>query len=64
MKKYFMFLITLVVLFAAVITQISEYKALPKPNFREPFLEFTSSKFGQIKALFGWIILYQLKTQS
>lgn len=49
MKKYFMFLFTLVVLFATVITQISEYKALPKPNFREPFLEFTSSKFGRIK---------------
>jgi len=49
MKKYFMFLFTLVVVFATVITQISEYKALPKPNFREPFLEFTSSKFGQIK---------------
>ena len=49
MKKYFMFILTLVVLFATVITQISEYKALPKPNFQEPFLEFSSSRFGQIK---------------
>ncbi|KLU64800.1 hypothetical protein DEAC_c31280 [Desulfosporosinus acididurans] len=49
MKKYLMALFTLIVLLATVITQISEYKALPKPTFREPFLEFTSAKFGQIK---------------
>ncbi|KGK91096.1 hypothetical protein DP73_05520 [Desulfosporosinus sp. HMP52] len=49
MKKYFMFFFTFVVLLATVFTQLSTYRALPKPNFREPFLEFTSSKFGQIK---------------
>ena len=49
MKKYVMFLLTLAVLLATVITQISANKALAKPNFREPFLEFTSPKFGQIK---------------
>ncbi|MBC2724506.1 MAG: hypothetical protein HGJ98_09490 [Desulfosporosinus sp.] len=51
MKKYFMFLFTLVVLLATVFTQISTYKALPKPDFREPFLELTSLKFGQIKTI-------------
>ena len=51
MKKYLMFLLTLVVLLATVITQISANKALPKPSFREPFLELTSPKFGQIKAI-------------
>ncbi|MGC7873375.1 hypothetical protein ACPUYX_17860 [Desulfosporosinus sp. SYSU MS00001] len=49
MKKYLMALFTLIILLATVITQISAYKALPKPNFREPFLKFTSAKFGQIK---------------
>jgi len=44
-----MFLLTIVVLFTTVVTQISANKALPKPNFREPFLEFISPKFGQIK---------------
>ncbi|AFM39416.1 hypothetical protein Desaci_0346 [Desulfosporosinus acidiphilus SJ4] len=51
MKKYLMFLLTLAVLIAAVITQISAYTALPKPNLREPFLKFTSPKFGQIKTM-------------
>ncbi|MDR3599675.1 MAG: hypothetical protein P4L49_04215, partial [Desulfosporosinus sp.] len=51
MKKYLMFLLTLAVLIATVITQISAYKVLSKPNFREPFLEFTSPKFGQIKTI-------------
>jgi len=49
MKKYIMCLFTLVVLFATVITQISDHKTLPNPDFREPFLEINSSKFGQIK---------------
>jgi hypothetical protein len=49
MKKYLMFLLTLAVLLATVITQISANKTLAKPNFREPFLEFSSPKFGQIK---------------
>ncbi|MHB8075949.1 hypothetical protein [Desulfosporosinus fructosivorans] len=49
MRKYIMLLFTLVVLLATVITQVPEYKTHPEPNFQEPFLEFNSSKFGQIK---------------
>ncbi|SHI14586.1 hypothetical protein [Desulfosporosinus lacus] len=49
MKKYIMLLFTLVVMIATVITQISEYKTHPKPEFREPFLDIKSTKFGQIK---------------
>ena len=44
-----MLLLTLAVLMATVMTQISANQALAKPNFREPFLEFRSPKFGQIK---------------
>lgn len=49
MKKYLMFILTLAVLSATVLTQISANQGFAEPNWREPFLDLTSPKFGQIK---------------
>lgn len=58
-----MLIFTLVVLLATVITQIPDNKTHPKPNFREPFLEFNSSKFGQIKNIV-WLDNYVLSENA